>query len=189
MDEQNVKNEKKKELLNIYWFLLMVMAAVSLVNLLAISTDSMKAAAIVNVVLLFAIPLTFVLGYIDFRNFAPMSVKKRNCVRRDGGHRAFYLAHSLQRPKLHVYAGLHRRKHLYHMGVGVCGVVPCNRFHLPNSDVSEFPQQKKTNEILLRDGDCVDCQLRVPDRVQLQHDGYDILGAAETYGDSGRLRR
>ena len=76
MDEQNVKNEKKKELLNIYWFLLMVMAAVSLVNLLAISTDSMKAAAIVNVVLLFAIPLTFVLGYIDFRNFAPMSVKK-----------------------------------------------------------------------------------------------------------------
>ena len=54
----------------------MVMAAVSLVNLLAISTDSMKAAAIVNVVLLFAIPLTFVLGYIDFRNFAPMSVKK-----------------------------------------------------------------------------------------------------------------
>ncbi|UKI52141.1 MAG: hypothetical protein L6V79_01085 [Clostridium sp.] len=53
MDEQNVKNEKKKELLNIYWFLLMVMAAVSLVNLLAISTDSMKAAAIVNVVLLF----------------------------------------------------------------------------------------------------------------------------------------
>ena len=76
MDEQNVKNEKKKELLNIYWFLLMVMAAISLVNLLAISTDSMKAAAIVNVVLLFAIPLTFVLGYIDFRNFAPMSVKK-----------------------------------------------------------------------------------------------------------------
>ena len=54
MDEQNVKNEKKKELLNIYWFLLMVMAAISLVNLLAISTDSMKAAAIVNVVLLFA---------------------------------------------------------------------------------------------------------------------------------------
>ena len=42
MDEQNVKNEKKKELLNIYWFLLMVMAAVSLVNLLAISTDSMN---------------------------------------------------------------------------------------------------------------------------------------------------
>ena len=76
MDEQNVKNEKKKELLNIYWFLLMVMAAISLVNLLAISTDSMKAAAIVNVVLLFAIPLTFVLGYIDFRNFAPMIVKK-----------------------------------------------------------------------------------------------------------------
>ena len=76
MDEQNVKNEKKKELLNIYWFLLMVMAAVSLVNLLAISTDSMKAAAIVNVVLLFAIPLTFILGYIDFRNFAPMNVKK-----------------------------------------------------------------------------------------------------------------
>ena len=62
MDEQNVKIEKKKELLNIYWFLLMVMAAVSLVNLLAISTDSMKAAAIVNVVLLVAIPLTFVLG-------------------------------------------------------------------------------------------------------------------------------
>ena len=78
MDEQNVKNEKKKELLNIYWFLLMVMAAISLVNLLAISTDSMKAAAIVNVVLLFAIPLTFVLGYIDFRNFAQMSVKRRS---------------------------------------------------------------------------------------------------------------
>lgn len=56
MDEQNVKNEKKKELLNIYWFLLMVMAAVSLVNLLAISTDSMKAAAIVNVVLLLRFP-------------------------------------------------------------------------------------------------------------------------------------
>lgn len=29
------------------------------------------------------------------------------------------------------------------MGVGVCGVVPCNRFHLPNFDVSELPQQKK----------------------------------------------
>lgn len=52
-----------------------------------------------------------------------------------------------------------------------------------------FHSRKKTNEILLRDGDCVDCQLRVPYRVQLQHDGYDILGAAETYGDSGRLRR
>ena len=76
MDEQNVKNEKKKELLNIYWFLLMVMAAISLVNLLAISMDSMKAAAIVNAVLLVAIPLIFVLGYIDFRNFAPMNGKK-----------------------------------------------------------------------------------------------------------------
>ena len=129
------------------------------------------------------------LGIYRFQKLRADERQKRVCVRRDGGHRAFYLAHSLQRSELHFHAGLHRRKHLYHMGVDVCGVVPCNRFHLPASDVSELPQQKKTNEILLRDGDCVDCQLRVPYRVQLQHDGYDILGAAETYGDSGRLRR
>ena len=77
----------------------------------------------------------------------------------------------------------------YIIWVSVFAALPCNRLHLPNFDVSELPQQKKTNEILLRDGDCVDYQLRVPYRVQLQHDGYDILGAAEAYGDSGRLRR
>lgn len=55
MDEQNVKT-KRKRTSEYLLVLLMVMAAISLVNLLAISTDSMKAAAIVNVVLLLQSP-------------------------------------------------------------------------------------------------------------------------------------
>lgn len=76
MDEQNAKSEKRKELLNIYLFILIVITAISLVNLFAISEDSLKTAAIINFILLILIPIVFVLGYIDFRNFAPMSFKK-----------------------------------------------------------------------------------------------------------------
>lgn len=66
-------DEKKKGLLNIYWFLLIVLAAVSLANLLAIAEDNLKAAAIVNFIFLIIIPIIFVLGYVDYRRFAPLS--------------------------------------------------------------------------------------------------------------------
>lgn len=189
MDEQNVKNEKKKELLNIYWFLLMVMAAVSLVNLLAISTDSMKAAAIVNVVLLFAIPLTFVLGYIDFRNFAPMSVKKEFAYDATAVI-ALFISFIHFNVRNYTFMQDYTDENTYIIWVSVfAALYLAIAFICLILTFLNFHSRKKTNEILLRDGDCVDCQLRVPYRVQLQHDGYDILGAAETYGDSGRLRR
>ena len=71
--EKGTSDEKRKALLNIYWFLLAVFAVLSAVNLFAISKDSVKAAAIVNLVLMIVIPVVFVLGYIDFRNFSPLS--------------------------------------------------------------------------------------------------------------------
>ena len=74
--EKGTSDEKRKALLNIYWFLLAVFAVLSAVNLFAISKDSVKAAAIVNLVLMIVIPVVFVLGYIDFRNFSPLSNKK-----------------------------------------------------------------------------------------------------------------
>lgn len=73
MEEQNAK---RKELLNIYLFLLIVIAAISLVNLFAISKDNLKAAAILNLIFLILVPVVFVAGYVDFRNYAPMSAKK-----------------------------------------------------------------------------------------------------------------
>ena len=73
--EKGTSDEKRKALLNIYWFLLAVFAVLSAVNLFAISKDSVKAAAIVNLVLMIVIPVVFVLGYIDFRNFSPLSNK------------------------------------------------------------------------------------------------------------------
>lgn len=74
--EKGTSDEKRKALLNIYWFMLAVFAVLSAVNLFAISKDSVKAAAIVNLVLMIVIPVVFVLGYIDFRNFSPLSNKK-----------------------------------------------------------------------------------------------------------------
>lgn len=69
-------NEKRKGLLNIYWFLLIVLAVVSLVNLLAIAEDSLKTAAIINLIFLILIPIIFVLGYVDYRRFAPLTKLK-----------------------------------------------------------------------------------------------------------------
>lgn len=69
-------NDKEKELLNIYWVALIVLSAVGLVNLLAISQENLKASAIVNFIFLIIVPIIFILGYIDYRNFKPLTKKK-----------------------------------------------------------------------------------------------------------------
>lgn len=66
-------DEKKKGLINIYWFILIIFTVVGLVNLFAIAEDSLEAAAIVDFIFVIFIPLVFVLGYVDYRRFAPLT--------------------------------------------------------------------------------------------------------------------
>lgn len=68
--------ERKKELLNAYWYALIISGIIGIVNLFAISKDNLKAAAVVNLVFLILIPIIFIAGYIDYRNFAPLNKKK-----------------------------------------------------------------------------------------------------------------
>lgn len=68
--------EKQKELINGYWIALVILGVISLVNLFAISAENMKAAAIVNFVFLIIIPVVFILGYIDYRNYKPLGKVK-----------------------------------------------------------------------------------------------------------------
>lgn len=68
--------EKQKELINGYWIALVILGVISLVNLLAVSSENMKAAAIVNFVFLIIIPIVFILGYVDYRNYKPLGKVK-----------------------------------------------------------------------------------------------------------------
>lgn len=67
---------KQKKLFNLYWITEVIIAAVSLVNLLVIRTEHPRAAEILNLIFLIITPLIFALGYADYKNFDPLTPKK-----------------------------------------------------------------------------------------------------------------
>lgn len=67
---------KQKRLFNLYWIAEVIIAAVSLVNLLVIKTEFPIPAAILNLVFFIIAPLIFALGYADYKNFDPLTPKR-----------------------------------------------------------------------------------------------------------------
>lgn len=69
------KELTNKKLINLYWYVLLALGVISAINTLIFSRENHTQAQVYNLLLLLAIMFVFICGFVDYKNYKPLTEK------------------------------------------------------------------------------------------------------------------